>query len=145
MHSSYRTINKAENAIQPEDDEEDWLNDLRLTTTNVYWQMITDNWWLLKTDDWRLATTTDDWQTDSWLMTKDTIVGFRNSKKDLFCPNLMKLLQRQQQRQQYNKQALETTRKTSSSTNEETNKKHNQYKFLWKQETWLVHFLVWFL
>ena len=36
--------------------QEDWLNDLRLTTTDVYWQMITDNWWLLKTDDWQLIT-----------------------------------------------------------------------------------------
>ena len=28
---------KAENAIEPEDDKEDWPNDLRLITTDVYW------------------------------------------------------------------------------------------------------------
>ena len=39
--------NKAENAIQPEDDEEDWLEHFKSDNySDDYWLLRTDGWWL---------------------------------------------------------------------------------------------------
>ena len=87
MFFFYRfNFNKAENAIQPEDDKKGWHKELRLmtdkllTTTYNYWQLLTDNWQVTTEDYWRLIKTDywwfmiDDWQlmlTDNYVLMTD--------------------------------------------------------------------------